>query len=193
MKRIFLILTSVGLTACATGPEPPARSPAFPPDNPLRQIQVPIGPKSDSSVKGMVTLKRLGDSDDSEGVRVSVQLEGASRGAHGVHFHEIPDCRSPDAKSAGGHFNPDDSEHGLPTAGEQHLGDLGNIVIGPDGSGTLQIDIADANLEPNDDYSLLNRALIVHQKPDQGTGQAGNAGARVACAEITLHEAAIAS
>src|SRR4051812_24774535 len=40
------------------------------------------------------------------GVRVEAEVRGLTPGLHGFHIHEFGDCSSPDAMSAGGHFNP---------------------------------------------------------------------------------------
>jgi Cu-Zn family superoxide dismutase len=67
---------------------------------------------------------------------------------------------------------------------ERHLGDLGNITVGKDGKGVLEITISGANLKPDDAHSFVNRALIIHEKKDTGGQPAGNAGGRIGCGEI---------
>ena len=57
---------------------------------------VPIEARSGSSLSGNVSLKEVAG-----GVRVEVAVEGAPPGKHGVHVHELGDCSSEDAKSAG--------------------------------------------------------------------------------------------
>src|SRR5699024_7965585 len=60
--------------------------------------------------------------DDS--IHVTGRVTGLTAGAeHGFHVHETGDCSAPDATSAGGHFNPDDSDHGRAGQGEHHVGD----------------------------------------------------------------------
>ena len=88
-------------------------------------------------------------------------------------------------KSAGDHFNPGGHQHGMPNAAEHHLGDLGNMTVGADGKGHLEITVAGATLAAAAENSYLNRAVIVHEKVDTGEQPAGNAGARVACGVIT--------
>ena len=75
---------------------------------------------------------------------------------------------SPDGASAGGHFNPGGHQHALPTGNLRHLGDLGNITVGADGKGTLEILATGANLKDGDPSSFLGRAVIIHEKKDDG-------------------------
>ena len=87
-------------------------------------------------------------------------------------------------KSAGGHFNPDKHDHGLPTADARHLGDLGNLEVGKDGKGHTEITIPGANLKKDDPHSYLGRAIIIHEKKDDGGQPTGNAGGRIGCGVI---------
>jgi len=122
--------------------------------------------------------------EESSGVKIALTLEGATPGEHGAHVHETPDCSAPDAKSAGSHYNPDKHAHGLPDAKERHIGDLGNIVVGKDGKGALELMIPDANLKAGDPHSYIGRSIIVHEKKDDGGQPVGNAGGRIGCAVI---------
>jgi Cu-Zn family superoxide dismutase len=135
-----------------------------------------IAAKSGSKLVGKVTLTEQPD-----GVKVAIELAGVSPGDHAAHVHETPDCSAPDAKSAGSHYNPDQHPHGLPTASEHHLGDLGNITVGKDGKGKLEILAPGANLKAGDPHSFLNRSIIVHEKKDDGGQPVGNAGGRIGC------------
>lgn len=144
-----------------------------------RTILVKLEPKSDSSLVGTATLTETAD-----GVRVFLTVEGISPGDHGAHVHEKGDCSAPDGSSAGSHFNPGGHEHGLPHVAHRHLGDLGNITIGPDGKGTHEIVIPGANLKPDDPNSFLGKAIIVHEKQDDGGQPVGNAGGRIGCGVI---------
>jgi Cu-Zn family superoxide dismutase len=118
------------------------------------------------------------------GVHVKVEVSDVSPGAHGLHFHENGDCSAPDAMSAKGHYNPMNHPHGLPGADNRHLGDLGNIQVGPDGKGSLEFTLGEASLEPNAPNSLRGRAVILHEKTDDGSQPTGNAGGRIGCAVI---------
>jgi len=164
--------------------EPSAQPPPTPkaeviPKDPAKTVIVTLNPKSGSKLTGKVTL-----TDKGEGVRVLIEVEKGKAGEHGAHIHEKADCSAGDASSAGDHFNPQGHEHGLPDKEQRHLGDLGNLSIGKDGKGTLEIVIAGANLRDGDPHSYIGRGLIVHEKKDDGGQPVGNAGGRVGCAEI---------
>ncbi|KAG4176266.1 hypothetical protein ERO13_A11G234400v2 [Gossypium hirsutum] len=99
-----------------------------------------------------------------------------------IHFTQIPN---------GPHFNPLKKDHGAPSDGERHAGDLGNIIAGPDG--VAEVSIKDWQIPLSGQHSILGRAVVVHADPDDlGKGghelskTTGNAGARVGCGIIGL-------
>ena len=145
---------------------------------PGRHAVAELNPTQGSAVRGMVHF-----SETSKGVRVVAHVTGLTPGLHGFHVHETGDCSAPDAKSAGGHFNPGHAEHGAPDAPVRHAGDLGNMTA--DASGMAHYERVDKQLSFDGPNSILNRAVIVHAVADDLKGQpAGNAGARVACGVI---------
>ncbi len=124
------------------------------------------------------------------GVEISAQvMYGAAghAGLHGFHMHEIGDCSSPDYKSSGGHFNPSGVDHGGPDAEVHHGGDFGNIAIGEDGNGSLEL--TSKVLSFDGENSVVGRAVILHAGEDDLTSQpTGAAGARDACGVVKLKE-----
>lgn len=163
----------------ASSSESSAKAEAPAPAAEPKKLSFELEAKSGSKVTGKVTL-----TEEASGVKLVLEIAGATPGDHGAHIHETPDCSAPDAKSAGSHYNPDKHQHGLPDAPEKHLGDLGNLVVGKDGKGTLEMSIPGANLKANDPHSFLGRAVIVHEKKDDGGQPVGNAGGRIACAAL---------
>ena len=137
-----------------------------------------LQPASGSKVSGSVSFQRESD----KKVRVTAHLTGLTPGKHGIHIHEKGDCGAPDASSAGPHYNPTGHPHGAPSA-EHHMGDLGNIEAGADGTGHLDLVVDFIDLDgPN---SVIGKAVIVHAGQDDLTSQpSGNSGARVACGVI---------
>ena len=117
------------------------------------------------------------------GVHVKLSVNGMPPGVHGVHIHAIGKCDAPDFASAGGHWNPGATQHGTMSAsgrGPGHAGDLPNLTIAADGSGTL-----DAHGPSGTFADMLDAdgaAFVVHAAADDlMTDPSGNSGARVAC------------
>jgi len=162
----------------SAAPAAPAEAAAAPAAAP-RSIEVPIEAKSGSKLSGKAVL-----TETEGGVHVVLTLEGIEPGEHGAHVHEKGDCSAADGASAGGHFNPQSKDHGLPGADKRHLGDLGNITIAKDGKGSLDITAPGANLKAGDAASFVGRSIIVHAKKDDGGQPTGNAGGRVGCGVI---------
>jgi superoxide dismutase, Cu-Zn family len=182
------------LAACGSGTPPPAAELMPPTASPMaatppvpsspvvgegRVIVVALSAKSNSHLSGQATFTQVPG-----GVKVLIRVAGAPPGKIATHVHETGDCSAPDAKSAGGHFNPANQQHGLPAAAEHHLGDLGNIDIAADGTGTKEIVVTGATLADGAPTSYMGRAIIVHEKVDDGGQPVGNAGGRIGCGVI---------
>lgn len=144
-----------------------------------KTLEVALQAKSNSQLSGAATL-----SETAEGVKIVLSVENVAPGEHGAHVHENGDCSAPDAASAGSHYNPSSHPHALPASDPRHLGDLGNITVGADGKGTIEVVAPGANLKEGDPSSFLGRAIIVHEKQDDGGQPVGNAGGRIGCGVI---------
>lgn len=142
-----------------------------------------IEAKSASKLKGDVTF-----TDDGKGGLVfRIDVKDAPPGLHAVHIHEKGDCSSPDGKSAGDHWNPTHTEHGKWGApGEHfHLGDIGNLEVKPDGTGTLTLETTKWTAGGGGVNDVIGHAVVVHGGVDDFKSQpAGNAGPRVGCGVI---------
>ena len=123
------------------------------------------------------------------GIKVTLQVQKLSQGEHMVHLHENGKCEAPDFKSAGNHFDPkrslmDDShDHRLHHMHNKHhhthykhevmkhgadqhkpAGDLPNIKVQQDGTGTLTATLSELTLDKGHN-SLLKQggtAIIIH-------------------------------
>ena len=135
-----------------------------------------------AAVAGTATL-----TDTQEGLKIAVQITQAPPGTHGLHIHQFGACGEAGVQ-AGGHYNPDKSPHGLLHQDgftKAHAGDLGNIEIGVDGTGSLEQTIPDLRLS-HGPYTVGGRAVILHEKPDDFSQPTGNAGGRIGCGPIVV-------
>ncbi|MFC0271018.1 superoxide dismutase family protein [Metabacillus herbersteinensis] len=138
------------------------------------------------------SLGTISVSEQAEGVKLEVMLEGLPPGEHGLAIHEKGSCEAPDFKSAGNHFNPDAKKHGLLHPEGAHAGDLPNIIS--DG-GMVEAELVAPQLTmlKGQKNSLLppdGTSIIITEGKDDGMTQpSGDSGPRIACGEITEKEA----
>lgn len=204
MKTTTTLLAAalaLGLAGCGseTEPEVPTPAPATAPE-----ALTPVDDAADAAggialaAQARVTLAQVQDSgvggeltfDPGEGgLRLHGQVTGLKPGsAHGFHLHETGDCSAPDATSAGGHFNPDEMQHGdRQTPGPHHAGDMPNLVAGDDGIAPVDVILDGLQIDGEPMHDVVGRAIIVHaQADDYATQPTGNAGARIACGVVEL-------
>ena len=120
-----------------------------------------------------------------------IKVHDLPPGVHGIHIHSVGKCEPPDFTSAGPHFNPANAKHGFKNPAGPHAGDLPNITVGPDGKVETQFVVSGAR-QWEGEGGLLDgdgASLVIHAGPDDyTTDPAGNSGARIACASISLPE-----
>jgi Cu-Zn family superoxide dismutase len=115
-----------------------------------------------------------------------LKVQNLPPGQHAAHLHEKGDCSAADGSSAGGHWNPMTHEHGKWDNGAHHLGDIGNIEVQPDGSGTVTLTTDKWTIGTGQPNDIVGKAIIVHEKQDDfQTQPTGNAGGRVGCGVVT--------
>lgn len=139
---------------------------------------------SGSGVTGKAVFTQIGDR-----IMLTVNIQDASPGLHGVHIHTTGDCSARDGTSAGGHWNPTGEDHGRWGVDPFHLGDLGNMPVGSDGTAYIERTTDLWEIGTGSSVDVVGKAVIVHAGEDDFTSQpSGAAGARIGCGEIELFE-----
>jgi superoxide dismutase, Cu-Zn family len=142
------------------------------------------GTEEGSSVTGMALFQ-----DSREGLKIDVQISGVTPGPHGIHIHENGSCED-GGNAAGSHYNPENTPHGfLPNDGLEnaHAGDFGNIEIDDNGHGEISVTLPGLTVNGGA-HPIADRAIILHEKPDDFGQPTGNAGGRIACGIIKVSE-----
>lgn len=169
---ILLAGLALSLTACSGNGDGSELEPA---DSIARASLIGL----DNSSYGEVII---GEGDG--GLIVQINAEGLTPGPRGVHIHGIGKCEGPDFKSAGGHWNPSEKEHGFDNPKGAHMGDFFNLEIGDDGKGSVEAEIKGASLKDGANALMDDdgAAFVVHAGPDDlKTDPSGESGGRIAC------------
>lgn len=147
-----------------------------------RTAQATMEAKSGSNVTGEAKFTDEGNGK----VRFELTVNNLTPGEHAVHLHENGDCSAEDASSAGGHWNPTMKPHGKRGDGTSyHKGDVGNMTVGNDGKGTMNLSVDGWSIGGPDSTNVVGKSVIIHEKADDFTSQpSGNAGGRVSCGVI---------
>lgn len=140
------------------------------------------GTAEGSPITGMAEL-----TETAEGLRIAVSVSNVPPGLHGFHIHELGSCED-GGNAAGSHYNPEGVKHGDLLAegfAGAHAGDLGNLEVGADGTGSFERVFPKLTLTKGP-YTVANRAVILHANPDNFGQPTGNAGGRIGCGVISV-------
>ncbi len=144
-----------------------------------------IEAKSNSAVSGTVTF-----TENDGKVSMTATLAGLTPGQHAIHIHEKGDCSAVDGSSAGEHWNPTHSDHGIWGHDGFHLGDIGNLEADENGIATItkETDLWCIGCE-DENKNIIGKAIVVHKDVDDlKTQPSGAAGDRIGCGAIVLEK-----
>lgn len=118
--------------------------------------------------------------DSKYGLLIKPLLSKLPVGQHGFHLHQHADCGN-GGMSAGGHFDPANTNSHKGPYGEGHLGDL--PVLSVNDKGEANIPVIAPRLKTSDISGL---ALMIHAGGDNysDTPALGGGGARIGCGKI---------
>jgi superoxide dismutase, Cu-Zn family len=140
------------------------------------------GTAPDSRLKGTVKFV-----EEKGGMMVLGEVWNAPPGKHGFHIHEKRSCAD-QGKASGGHLNPSGLPHGFApkdTPFHAHPGDMGNFNVDVDGHGTFKLHMPELGMAASARYDIRGLAVILHEKEDDFSQPAGNAGECIACGLIS--------
>lgn len=124
------------------------------------------------------------------GVIIRIKAQHLPAGWHGIHIHQKADCTTPDFTSSEGHINPEGARHGLLNVNGPDAGDLPNLYVHGDGGAEAELFTPLVSVDGEGGLPRLldedGAAIVIHADEDDHISQPiGNAGARIACGEIT--------
>lgn len=183
MKKLIttsaILASAVALSACQSTPATQSTVNNNNVVQPALKAQIHSTDASQTHI-GDMYLRQAAD-----GVQVYGELAGITPGETvAIHIHENGSCDN-SGKGAGGHFNPFNQPHGVPTEAASHAGDLPNITADANGVAALNFTKKGISIAETGDNSVYNRAFIVHAGSDDYKSQpSGDAGDRMACGII---------
>jgi len=188
--KLMAPLAAVALVAAASAAAQQPTSTAGPAGR-QRAGAASTGMRAHADIKGEGITGSADLSERKQGtgtvVDVVVTVNGLKPGMHGVHLHAVGKCE-PDFAAAGGHFDPGPASNTDPDANHPfHMGDLPQLQVGANGSGTMRAVTTRVTLSdgPLSIFDSDGTAIIIHGNPDQGiTGEPRSGvsgGPRVAC------------
>jgi superoxide dismutase, Cu-Zn family len=173
-KYLCGLVLLIAIAAPSASAAPPVQGP---PPQAKAEFKTVVG----ESV-GNATLTQRSDGS----VMVSVAVKGLPPGTHGIHVHEHGAC-TPNFDAAGTHYNPASKQHGLDNDAGSHAGDLPNLIVQENGTGTFMAMTNLVTIAPGATtlFDADGSALIIHaHTDDQKTDPSGNSGERIACAVL---------
>jgi Cu-Zn family superoxide dismutase len=131
-------------------------------------------------------LGQVAVSETKYGLVFTPALSGLPAGLHGFHVHQNPDCGpgEKDGKkvaglAAGGHYDPENTNHHGTPWGDGHLGDLPPLYVDHDGNANQPVLAPRLKLA-----DLKGRSLMIHAGGDNHADHPaalGGGGARMVC------------
>jgi Cu-Zn family superoxide dismutase len=150
-----------------------------------------LRPTAGNNATGTVFFKHY--INDNSSVVITGTISGfVPNTLHAWHVHEYGNIGTSDGTGAGTHYDPlQTGTHALPFNTPRHIGDMGNLVADANGNVAINAVFNESLVYGlNAQNSIIGRALIVHQRTDDGSQPVGNAGTRYAQCVIGISNTA---
>ncbi|HEY1025054.1 MAG TPA: superoxide dismutase family protein [Sphingobacteriaceae bacterium] len=140
------------------------------------------GTKTDTTGNGTAVFSQKNGSEVV--MKLAITFPTMANKSVAVHIHEHGDCGD-SGKEAHGHWNPTNEQHGKWGSSAYHSGDIGNVQLNGEGTGTITLSSDRWTIGGDATTDILNKAIIVHSGVDDyKTQPTGNAGSRIGCGVI---------
>lgn len=141
-------------------------------------IIIPMYTTIDGLPRGLGYIKA---DDTIYGLLLTPQLSHLPPGIHGFHIHQMPFCNS-QGMAAGGHLDPEKTNHHTGPYHNGHLGDLPVLIVNQFGRAVLPVLAPRLKL-----CDIKGHSIVIHAGGDNyadGPQKMGGGGARIACGVI---------
>ena len=132
-----------------------------------------LTPRNGSNVRGFISFTQAGDK-----VAVAGDFYELTPGAHSIYIHEIGNCNSPNAASAGPVWN-------LPGNAGKRTGALPEVFAGSEGRANLSISSRAISVGTGRADDVLGRSVVLYANVDPDPqAQFGARNNRIACGVV---------
>lgn len=180
----LILSASAAVGACSSGTEPADGPSAASSSSAAAETVIGSAMLAGADGKPLGEARLIANGDR---VELRVAGTGMPAGDHGAHLHMVGKCEGPGFESAGAHLNPGNRKHGSQNPDGSHLGDLPNLTVAADGTGTLTAGLPEMRSAAESGlFDADGTALVIHAKPDDyKTDPSGDSGDRIACGVLT--------
>jgi len=159
------------LLLAACGGSPPKEEPAPPKTGATAEAR--LQPKNGSNVRGFISFTQTGDK-----VAVAGDFYELFPGAHSIYIHEVGNCTSPNAASAGPVWN-------VPGNSGKRTGELPDLFAGSEGRANISMTVRTLSVGTGRPDDVMGHSVVIYGDVDRDPrAEFGVRNNRLACGVI---------